>query len=150
MQFAWHRLSAKRYAQTEIRKRLLFCGLASGSIYVCVVANLNWRQITNCSNISLARRRNDPRELNDGCYDYGVMSINLLTVTRRQTLRMWMNQNKSKGFRSEKEYTFRFVATEANPVALRTREIETRNLTQSCRAFGRTLRPETGPKVSLT
>ena len=44
------------------RKRLLLRWLESGSIYMCVVVNLSWRQITNHSNVSSVRRRNHPQE----------------------------------------------------------------------------------------
>ena len=111
------------------RKRLLLFGLASGSIYMCVVVNLSWRQITNSSNVSSARRRNHPQELNDGSYDYSVMTTRLCTVpgprkTNIADALSRMYQSNSKDLSSEKEDIVRFVATEATPVALTTREIE--------------------------
>ena len=59
-----------------------------------------------------------------------------------------MNQCNSKDLISEKEDIVRFVAMEANPVALTTRENANWNLTQSCRVFSITLRKVTGPNVS--
>ena len=55
----------------------------------------------------------------------------------------------SKDLSSEEEDIVRFVAMEANPVALTTtKENANRNLTQSCRVFSITLRKVTGPNVS--
>ena len=71
------------------RKRLLLCGLASCSRFMCVVMNFSWRQITNHSNVFLARCRNHPQEWNDGSYNYSVMTTRLFTIPGGVTL--WMH-----------------------------------------------------------
>ena len=107
------------------RNGLLLRGLASGSIYMYMVVSLSWKQTTNHSNVHLARRRNHLRKrwvLWLQCQNFKVVyrsgKTNIADTLSR------MNQSNPRDLSSEKEDIVRFVAMEATPVALTTREIE--------------------------